>query len=482
MATSSPVSKGHPLGGTPVHLPPERRLTLFALTCLIFFTTSGGAFGLEPLIGTVGPGLAVVLILITPLIWSLPIALMVAELASLIPEEGGYYIWVRDALGPFWGVQEAWWTMGYAVVLLASFVVLFVSYLAYFIPALAPPADGEGSGLVALIRWLVAALVIVTAMTVNLRGSRDVGRSAKGSATVVLGAFALLVLAWLRRGPAAGAVTGMVVHDLAATQKGTLLLGLSYIVFNYSGWDNAASYLGEVDRPQRNYPRAVGWALLVVVLSYLLPVIAGLSVTTDPAIWGADAGWPVIARMIGGRWLGGLLAGAGLVSMWALFNAQLLYVSRLPFVMAYDRWLPGIIAKVTPDTAVPKVAILCFCAITAIFAALSFGSLAVIVCLLNTAALLLEFLALVVLRLRRPAAHRSFRVPGNWWGMSAVCLTWLAAAVVVLIATLHDWRLYFGQLLVVGGVVLSGIALYLIRRGIAVPVTESAVASPSAEK
>jgi amino acid transporter len=69
---------------------------MFALACLIFFTTCGGAFGLEPLIGAVGPGLAVVLIILTPVLWSLPTALMVAELATLMPEEGGYYVWVRE--------------------------------------------------------------------------------------------------------------------------------------------------------------------------------------------------------------------------------------------------------------------------------------------------------------------------------------------------------------------------------------------------
>jgi len=83
---------------------------MWALVCLAFFTTCGGAYGLEPLVGAVGPGWAVVLIVVTPLVWSLRLALMVAELATLIPEEGGYYVWVRETLGPFWAVQEAWWT------------------------------------------------------------------------------------------------------------------------------------------------------------------------------------------------------------------------------------------------------------------------------------------------------------------------------------------------------------------------------------
>lgn len=80
---------------------------------------SRGAFGLEPLVGAVGPGLAVLLIVVTPFIWSLPMALMVAELATLLPEEGGYYFWVKETSGHFWAVQEAWWTMGYSLALVA---------------------------------------------------------------------------------------------------------------------------------------------------------------------------------------------------------------------------------------------------------------------------------------------------------------------------------------------------------------------------
>jgi amino acid transporter len=447
-----------------LHLSPARRLTLLGLMSVAFFTTCGGPFGLEPLPAAVGPGWAVILILLAPLLWSLPMALMVAELSTLIPEEGGYYIWVRDTMGRFWGVQEAWWTMGYSIGLLASFPVLFVSYVAFFVPALAPGADVPHQGLLALIRWALAALFILSAMAVNLRGARDVGQSSKLGAGFVLGAFALMVITWLVRGPSPHAVLGIVTRDLALNNPSALLLGMSIISFNFSGWDNVSTFAAEVDRPQRNYPLALGGALLALVLCYLLPMLAGLSVTTSPNVWNTDAGWPVISRLIGGPWLGALVAAAGIVSMWALFNAQLLYVSRLPFVMALDGWLPRVISEVSPNTGVPKVAILIFCGITAVFAALPFGSLAVITCLLYTPALVLEFFALIILRVRRPHAPRSFRIPGGRWGMIVVCTTFFAGASMVVAATLREWRAYPGQLLVVAFVVSSGVGLYLLRR------------------
>jgi len=434
-----------------------------ALACLVFFTTCGGAFAIEPLIGAVGPGWAVVFIIVTPLVWSLPTSLMVAELATMMPEEGGYYIWVRETFGPFWAVQQACWTMATAVVWLAMFPVLFVTYLAFLIPAIGACAAAH-SWRGALVPWLIALLVILTGMGINLRGAREVGGSAKINAAIVLGAFALMLMVWLKRFGTPGTAIEVIRHDLTTDHKSVLLLGLSYVVFNYSSWDSVSTYAGEVSQPQRNYPRAIGIALLMAVICYLLPVMAGITVTIRPEVWSADAGWPVIAQLLGGNWLGSVIAAAGMVSMWGLFTAQLLYVSRLPYVMACDGWLPKVFAQTSPGTAVPKVAILVFSAIGALFAAFSFGSLAIISCLLYSGALTLEFLSLIVLRIRRPNAHRAFRVAGGWVGMAYVCVTPFAFCALVLFATLRDWRSFPVQILVVGLVVAAGVILYFLRR------------------
>jgi amino acid transporter len=440
-------------------IPSNRRLNLFALICVIYFTVSGGAFGLEPLVGAVSPGAAILLIVLTPFVWCLPMALMVAELATLLPEEGGYYVWVKEALGNFWAVQDPWWTVGYSLVLMAMLPLVFVTYLDFFIRgAGATPAHPT---LDPLSRWLIAVAIIFSATTVNLLGARDVGRLSKVSASLVVGSFVVLILAWLLRDAEAASLVG--AQDRGSNHTNALLLGLSYIVFNYSGWDNVSTYAGEVDQPQRNYPRAIAAALIIVILGYLLPVDAGINVTTDPAVW-TDGGWPVIAQLIGGRWLGGLIAVAGLISMWALVNAQLFYVSRLPFALARDGWLPIGLAKVSSDSASPKTAVLCCGCVAAGLAPFSLRRLAVIQCLHYAPALTLEFLALIIFRLRRPQVHRPFRAPEGWWGLSYVCLAPFAFAAVVLFATLRDWRSFPGQLLVFALVVARGAAFYFIQR------------------
>ena len=437
------------------HLAAGRRMTLAGLTFVTFFTACGGAFGIEPLVGAVGPGWAVVLLFVMPLIWSLPIALMVAELATLMPEEGGYYVWVRDTLGPFWGVQAAWWSLGYSALLLAIWPVLFVSYLEYLIPWLAEAGP--------LIRWLISVLVIISAIAVNLHGARGVARSAQVGAALVLGVFLLLVATWLLTGPGPQGSLQVVTSDLSGEHHGALLLGLSILILNYSGWDSVSTYASEVDRPRRAYPLALAGALLMTIAAYTLPVIAGISVTSDPAVWSAEAGWPAVAGLMGGHWLGLILAAAGLASTWGLFDAQLLYVSRIPYVMAQDGWLPSSFAQASADTAVPRPALFGFALVVALLALLPFGNLVVMLCLLYTSTLVLELLALVVLRIRRPAAERPFRIPGGPVGLLYVCVAPLVVAGLVISATLRDGGAYGLQLGLVAAIVIAGISLYAVR-------------------
>src|SRR2546422_5144206 len=70
-------------------------LRLGPLVAVMYFTVSGGPFGLEGLVGSVGPGVAVLLLVATPLVYSVPEALLIGELASMLPVEGGYYQWVK---------------------------------------------------------------------------------------------------------------------------------------------------------------------------------------------------------------------------------------------------------------------------------------------------------------------------------------------------------------------------------------------------
>ncbi|HEY0434452.1 MAG TPA: amino acid permease, partial [Chitinophagaceae bacterium] len=112
----------------------RRGLKILPLAAVIFLTVSGGPYGLEPLLNFAGPGAAIPLLIITPLLWDIPTILMVMELNSMMPVTGGYYQWVKRALGLRWAWYEGWWTWLYTFVDLAIYPVLFVGYLSFFFP------------------------------------------------------------------------------------------------------------------------------------------------------------------------------------------------------------------------------------------------------------------------------------------------------------------------------------------------------------
>src|SRR5438067_8870269 len=142
----------------------QRALSTLALVFVMFFNVSGGAFTTETLIVSVGPGLGLLLLVLVPLFWSLPETLIIGELASALPEEGGYYKWVQRAFGRFWAFQNGWWTWMYSLVDMAIYPVLFTQYLAFFAPSL-PPST----------RWIIALAMIWGATAINLTGAAKVG-------------------------------------------------------------------------------------------------------------------------------------------------------------------------------------------------------------------------------------------------------------------------------------------------------------------
>ena len=100
------------------------------------------------------------------------------------------------------------------------------------------------------------------------------------------------------------------------------------------------------------------------------------------------------------------------------------------------------------------------CAVTVVLAALSFVNLVVTMAVLYSASLVLEFVALITFRLRRPAAPRAVRVPGGPWGLAYVCPPPLGVSVAIFATTLRQGAWDVQQLLIVAGVALSGVAVY----------------------
>src|SRR4029077_11952591 len=115
----------------------HKRLKILPLAAVIFLTVSGGPYGLEPLLSYGGTHGALLILMLTPLLWDVPTIFVVMELNSMMPLTGGYYQWVKRALGIRWAWYEGWWTWLYTFVDLAIYPVLFVEYASFFFPEIA---------------------------------------------------------------------------------------------------------------------------------------------------------------------------------------------------------------------------------------------------------------------------------------------------------------------------------------------------------
>ena len=379
------------------------RLTLWPLVAATFFMVSGGTYGTEDIVHGAGYGRAILILLLTPILWSLPTAFMIGELSSALPHEGGYYAWVRRAMGNFWGFQEAWLSLVASIFDMAIYPTLFVLYLDRLFPWFAAGHRGV----------LVALGVVIVCALLNIAGVRVVSTTSLWLFFALSAPFIAIVC-----------IAPFKVGALAAVAKPAnanvdILTGLLICMWNYMGWDNASTIATEVERPQRTYPRAMLVAVMIVALSYIVPVAAMWMTGLSPTAW--DTGfWADIAGMLGGPLLRFGLALGGIISGFGMFNALVMSYSRLPLAMAQDGMLPKIFGKLHPRTRAPWVAIIALAVCWAMCLGLGFERLVTLDILLYGASLALEFAALIALRVREPELPRAFRVPGGMFGAIAV--------------------------------------------------------------
>ena len=383
-------------------------MSALALALTVFCCVSGGPYGLEGTIRSAGPGLAVVLILLVPLVWALPDALMTAELAPAIPEEGGYVVWVRRAMGPFWGFANAWWTWMYALVDATIYPVLFAGYLSRLLATVSGSAEFSP-----LLRWGVTVAVIVVFTLLNIRGTKGVGRTSVVFSVLIVVPFLLLggIGLWRAYHESLPVFSSFVPDGTSV--RSALADGLGIVMWNYLGWDALSTVAGEVERPERAFPLALALSLPLVVLVYLVPVLGTLPFVPDPTLWKEDS-WPDLARAVAGPWMGLTVNAVGLISAVALFSSSLLGSSRIPFVLAEEGFLPRWLLALHPRYGTPwRALVLC----GAIYVGLSFQTFGTLVetnVILYGAALMLELGSLLLLRKHEPDLPRPFRIAGGW--------------------------------------------------------------------
>jgi amino acid transporter len=201
-----------------------------------------------------------------------------------------------------------------------------------------------------------------------------------------------------------------------------------------------------------------------VSLTYVLPFLAVYFTGLPARTFGEDGSWAAIGGMIGGtisgiEWLRFLIVLGGMMSAFGMFNALVMSYSRLPLAMARDGMLPKLFARTNKSNA-PWVAIVVCATGWALCLGLGFSRLITLDIMLYGASLMLEFVTLVVLRIREPELKREFRVPGGLPGAILAGLFPLGLLLVALVKSGSESVLGLNGLAFGALMISSGFAVY----------------------
>lgn len=396
----------------------KRLLKPLSLVAVIFLTVSGGPYGLEPLLQFIGKNGALLLLMIVPFLWDLPAILTVLELNGMMPVNGGYYKWVNRALGLRWAFYEGWWSWLYSFTDLAIYPVLFVTYLSFFFPDIAH------------YKIYICLIVIWGSAGLNILGIIPVGKVSVILGVIVLVPFFILFGVSFLSPAMHFAAPSLSLNGVGFTSIG---MGLYTVMWNFLGWDNTTTYAGEVDKPVRSYLISMGVSFILVIVVYLLTTFVAQNSGVDLKEL-TDKGYPLLGVKISGRWLGVVLSIGGMASALGIFSAVILSISRVPKALAEDKLLPKFLAVTHKQYNTPYLAIIVCAVIVSFMVVWTFTDLLVIDVILYGAGLFLEFISLIVLRVKEPGAPRPFKIPLNVFGLSAMILLPIGIYSIALVA------------------------------------------------
>jgi amino acid transporter len=431
---------------------PAKPLTLWGMVAIIFFAVSGGPFGSEEAVANVGPFWVLAGFIVLPIIWSIPEALMTAELSTTFPGNGGYVFWTTAAFGSRLGFLQGFWSWLSNVTNIAVYPHLLLEYLSAEFPVMKH----------ALYSTIFLTMFTVSMSYINYRGLHIIGSG--GAVAIILVLCPFLVLA----------IVGFPMIDWEILMEGKPTREISALAFvsflnvmfwNLNSWENCSVLSGEISNPQKSLPRAIWIALIITVLSYLVPLTVGI---------GAMSGFSTYSEWTAGYFqIVGYHVGGRPMALLILFGATFGCIGQYQSILCSSAYslqalgeigmLPAWVAKRSPyDTPTVGIAI----ATTIVLSLTTFGFVD-IVQLLNSVyclSLLVEFSTLVYLRKKCSHMKRPFKIGLSMFGLTVM----ITPAIITVMAMLIVPPLYGNFMTtyyMIGGTVVAVIAYESVELG-----------------
>lgn len=429
------------------------RMRLTVAVVFVFTLTCSGSFGMEDVIWSSGPGLTLLMILVLPFVWSVPLAFVSSELGSMVPEAGGLYRWIRRGMGEYWSFQAGWWWTLSLFVDSAVYVAMALDYMQN------KYEFGGGT------RAIIGIAIVAVFTFINIRGLELTGWSLTVIQIGVMAPLLIFTVWGIFAGE--GNPFSPMMYEGAGVME-SLKLGLAVMMWMYSGWESMSTLAGEIQEPQKIIPKALMLGTPLVIITYFITVYAALRVSgmVGPDNWmnmwtgGGGFDFVVAAEYIGGVTLEYLMLISAILSNIGLYAGYLATGARPQFQMARDRLLPRFLGVTHPSWGTPWAAILLMGFIDGVLINFEFDALITIDVFLLMFPYVLIYLTAMILRIKEPDTPRSFRVPLPTWALGVWVACPIAIAVIALFVNGTDWM--------IGGLagILTGPIAYLIFKSI----------------
>ncbi|MGI6747685.1 MAG: APC family permease [Anaerovoracaceae bacterium] len=428
-------------------------LKVSTVVFMIFCLCAAGAYGIEEMIPESGAGLTLVMLIVLPFVWSIPLGLVAAELGSARPQEGGYYRWVQEACGEFWGFQAGWWRT----------ISIYIDNTLYVILAGAYLANAFDLSWEAEMVFKIAMILVFT--YINIRGIKDVGIVSTILSVLVIGAFSLVAICgfmnW-NQNPfipftADGEIMG--VAGIAPVDWVYYIgMGIAIGMWMYAGYESMSTVAGEVKNPQV-IPKATLITIPLIMAVYIFPTMGGLASVGDWANWGTEPGSVGYADVLVQYWhpiFGIIFAIIAVIAQCSIYNTYIASGSRGFFVLADDHLAPPILVKCDAKHGVPYVSVITVAIVNIILCQFAFTTIVVVDVFLLVSSYVMIFISALILRKKIPNEEFKFKIPGGYGFLVILCV----------VPCLIAFCSYFinGTEFFIGGMlgIISGPILYII--------------------
>jgi fructoselysine transporter len=334
------------------HPVPRRELSLLQTASLVVGTVIGsGVFLSLPIVARIGenPLLTVLIWFLGGVVW-IPQILILAEMGTAYPIQGGPYFYLQKAGSPFLAFFYTWTafltsdTPTLTIVGLGAIVAL-----KFFSPVFADPV---------VSRTMAAALIILLAL-LHYRSVR-LGANVQIVLTVAKLAplFAIVVIGLYFLG--SGNLTGGSTPGTVVGYSAVILAGISSTLWSYAGFTNILYVAGEVKRPERTLPIALIGSLLFIMIAYTLISLCTSAIVPYADLIAVKDGFvnPFQYIGLGSAIAGGVFAVAVSISMVGVLNASIMVQPRLEYAIARDGLFFSVFGHLHPRFLTPDYSIL----------------------------------------------------------------------------------------------------------------------------